>query len=236
VIATVGGVPAAVAAKTATSTIPIVFNVADDPVKLGLVGSLARPNGNATGISFLSVELERKRLELLHEAMPKAMVIAVLLNPNNPQAANQVPEIKAAALELGLQINFSNASTAPEIDNAYSAIVQQRTDALIIGADTFFLSRRDQIVALAARYAIPTIYSYREFIAAGGLMSYGTDLADAYRQDGDYVGRILHGVKPDDLPVQQSVKIELLLNLKAAKALGLSFPLTLLGRADETIE
>jgi putative ABC transport system substrate-binding protein len=164
------------------------------------------------------------------------MVIAVLLNPNNPQAANQVPEIKAAALELGLQINFSNASTAPEIDNAYSAIVQQRTDALIIGADTFFLSRRDQIVALAARYAIPTIYSYREFIAAGGLMSYGTDLADAYRQEGDYVGRILHGVKPDDLPVQQSVKIELLLNLKAAKALGLSFPLTLLGRADETIE
>src|SRR5580700_3166009 len=136
--------------------------------------------------------------------MPKAMVIAVLLNPNNPQAANQVPEIKAAALELGLQINFSNASTAPEIDNAYSAIVQQRTDALIIGADTFFLSRRDQIVALAARYAIPTIYSYREFIAAGGLMSYGTDLADAYRQDGDYVGRILHGVKPDDLPVPPS--------------------------------
>jgi putative tryptophan/tyrosine transport system substrate-binding protein len=236
VIATVGGTPAAVAAKTATSTIPIVFTVADDPVELGLVGSLARPNGNATGISFLSVELERKRLELLHEAMPKAMAIAVLLNPNNPQTARQVPELKAAALALGLQLNLSNASTAPEIDKAYSDIAQQRTDALIIGADTFLLSRRDQLVALAARYAIPTIYPYREFIAAGGLMSYGTDLVDAYRQEGDYVGRILHGVKPGDLPVQQSVKIELLLNLKAAKALGLTFPLTLLGRADETIE
>jgi putative tryptophan/tyrosine transport system substrate-binding protein len=236
VIAAVGGVPAALAAKAATSTIPIVFSIAGDPVKLGLVGSLARPNGNATGAAFLSVELEQKRLELLHELMPKAAVIAVLFNPNNPQSETQLQEMKAAALVLGHQLRVLNASTEPEIDLAFAAVVQQQVDALIVGADTFLFSSRDQILRLAARYALPTIYPYRELSASGGLMSYGTDLADAYRLEGNYVGRILKGAKPADLPVQQSTKVELVINLKTAKTLGLAFPLTLLGRADEVIE
>jgi putative ABC transport system substrate-binding protein len=236
VIVTVGGVPAALAAKAATSTIPIVFTVAEDPIMLGLVGSLARPNGNATGISILSVELERKRLELIREVMPKAVVIAVLLNPKNPQAATQAREVKAAALVLGLQLSVLNASTSPEIDSAYAAVVQQQANALIVGADAFFVSRHDQLIGLAARYALPTIYSYRELSVAGGLMSYGTDLADAYRLEGNYVGRILKGEMPGDLPVQQSTKVELIINLKTAKTLGLTFPITLLGRADEVIE
>ena len=236
VIVTIGGVPAAMAAKTATSTIPIVFGVAEDPVKLGLVDNLARPNGNATGISLLTVELERKRLELIREVMPKAASIGILLNPKNPQTATQVPEIKAAALALGLQLNVLNASSEAEIDSAYAAAVQRQVNAVIIGADSFFLSRREQLVALAARYALPTIYRYREESAIGGLMSYGINLASAYRLEGNYAGRVLKGTMPADLPVQQSTNVELVINLRTAKMLGLTFPLTLLGRADEVIE
>jgi putative ABC transport system substrate-binding protein len=236
VIATIGGVPGAVAAKAATSTIPIVFGVAEDPVKLGLVDSYARPNGNATGISFLTVELERKRLELIREVMPKAAVIAILLNPKNPQTATQLPAIKAGALALELQLIVVDASSESEIDNAYAAAAQQHADALIVGADTFFFSRRDQLVALAARYGLPAIYRYREESETGGLMSYGTDLLDGYRLQGSYVGRVLKGEMPKSLPVQQSTKVELIINLKTARTLGLTFPLTLLGRADEVIE
>jgi putative ABC transport system substrate-binding protein len=235
-IATVGGIPAALAAKAATSVIPIVFSVANDPVKLGLVSSLANPNGNATGISFLTVELDRKRLEFIREVMPKAALIAMLLNPKNPENAEQVPDLKAAALRLGFQLIVLNASSDSEIDSACAAAVEQRASALIIGADSFFFSRRDQIVALAARCALPTIFPYREEAAIGGLMSYGTDIADAYRLQGYYVGRVLKGEKPSDLPVQQSTKVQLILNLKTAKTLGLAFPLALLGRADEVIE
>ena len=236
VIITVGGIPPALAAKAATSMIPIVFSVADDPVKLGLVSSLAKPNGNATGISFLTVELDWKRLELIREVVPKAAVIALLLNPKNPQNAGQVPDLKAAALGLGFQLIVLNASSDGEIDSACAAAVEQRAGALIVGADSFFFSRRDQIVALVARYALPTIFRYREEAAIGGLMSYGTDLADAYRLQGNYVGRVLKGDKPADLPVQQSTKVQLILNLKTAKSLSLAFPLALLGRADEVIE
>ena len=236
VIITVGGIPPALAAKAATSMIPIVFSVADDPVKLGLVSSLAKPNGNATGISFLTVELDWKRLELIREVVPKAAVIALLLNPKNPQNSGQVPDLKAAALGLGFQLIVLNASSDGEIDSACAAAVEQRAGALIVGADSFFFSRRDQIVALVTRYALPTIFRYREEAAIGGLMSYGTDLADAYRLQGNYVGRVLKGAKPADLPVQQSTKVQLILNLKTAKSLGLAFPLALLGRADEVIE
>ena len=236
VIITVGGIPPALAAKAATSMIPIVFSVADDPVKLGLVSSLANPNGNATGISFLTVELDWKRLELIREVVPKAAVIAMLLNPKSPQNAAQVPDLQAVALGLGFQLVVLNASSDSEIDNACAAAVEKRAGALIIGADSFFLSRRDQIVAVAARYALPTIFPYREEAAIGGLMSYGTDIADAYRLQGYYVGRVLKGEKPTDLPVQRSTKVQLILNLKTAKALGLAFPLSLLGRADEVIE
>jgi ABC-type uncharacterized transport system substrate-binding protein len=236
VIAAVGGVPAALAAKAATSTIPIVFSVAGDPVKLGLVGSLARPNGNATGAAFLSVELEQKRLELLHELMPKAALIAVLLNPNNPQSKIQLQEMKDAALVLGHQLRVVNASTEPEIERAFATIVKQRANALIVAADTFLFSSRDQVVRLAARSALPAIYPYRELSASGGLMSYGTNLADAYRLEGNYVGRIVKGAKPADLPVQQSTKVELVINLKTAMALGLTIPETVLATADEVIQ
>jgi putative ABC transport system substrate-binding protein len=235
-IVTIGGVPAALAAKAATSNIPIVFGVAEDPVKLGLVDSLARPNGNATGVSLLTVELDQKCLELIHEVMPKATSIGILLNPKNPQTAKQVPETKAAAIALGIQLNVLSASSEAEIDSAYSAAKQQQVDALIIGADSFFHGRREQLVALAARYALPAIYRYREESMIGGLMSYGTDLTKAYYLQGNYAGWILKGKMPADLPVQQSTNVELIVNLKTAKALGLTFPLSLLGRADEVIE
>jgi ABC-type uncharacterized transport system substrate-binding protein len=236
VIATVGGIPAALAAKAATSVIPIVFSIADDPVKLGLVSSLANPNSNATGISFLTVELDRKRLEFIREVMPKAAMIAMLFNPKNPENAGQVPDLRAAALGLGFELIVLNASSESEIDSACAAAVEGRASALIIGADSFFFSRRDQMVALAERYALPTIFPYREEAVIGGLMSYGTDLADAYRLQGYYVGRVLKGEKPADLPVQLSTKVQLILNLRTANALGVAFPLSLLGRADEVIE
>jgi putative ABC transport system substrate-binding protein len=235
-IATIGGTPAALAAKKATSTIPIVFAVADDPVRLGLVDSLARPTGNVTGISFLTGDIGGKRLELLRELLPKASDVAVLLNPSNPQTTGEIPQIRQAAAVLGLKVAILNASNEAEIGAAFAAAAQQHSDGVIIGADSYFFSRRKQLVSLAARYALPTIYRYREETADGGLISYGTDIADAYRKEGDYVGRILKGKKPADLPVQQSVKVELVLNLKTAKSLGITFPLPLLGRADGVIE
>jgi putative ABC transport system substrate-binding protein len=236
VIVAIGGIPAALAAKAATSTIPIVFGVAEDPVKVGLVDSLARPNGNATGVSLLSVELEWKRLELIREVMPKAGSIVILLNPKNPQTATQLPEKTKAANALGLQLSVLNASSDAEIDSAFSAAAQQHVSALVIGADSFFHGRREHLVELAARYALPTIYPYREEAAIGGLMSYGINLAGAYYLEGDYAGRVLKGRRPAELPVQQSTSVELVINLKTAKTLGLSFPLALLGRADEVIE
>jgi putative ABC transport system substrate-binding protein len=236
VIVTIGGVPAALAAKAATSKIPIVFGVAEDPVRLGLVDSLARPNGNATGISLLTVELDRKCLELIHEVMPKATSIAMLLNSKNPQTTKQVPDTKAAAAAPGIELSILNASSDTEIDNAYAAAKQQQVNAMIIGADSFFHGRREQLVALAARYALPAIYRYCEESTIGGLMSYGINLANAYYLEGDYAGWVLKGKMPADLPVQQSTNVELVVNLKTARTLGLTFPLPLLGRADEVIE
>jgi putative ABC transport system substrate-binding protein len=189
-----------------------VFGVAEDPVKLGLVDSLARPNGNATGVSLLTVELDQKCLELIHEVMPKATSIAILLNSKNPQTAKQVPETKAAAIALGIQLSVLNASSDAEIDSAYAAAKQQQVDALVIGADSFFHGRREQLVALAARYALPAIYRYREESMIGGLMSYGINLAKAYYLEGNYAGRVLKGKMPADLPVQQSTNVELVVS------------------------
>jgi putative ABC transport system substrate-binding protein len=235
-IAVLGGGAGALAAKAATRTIPIVFVIGVDPVKSGLVASLNRPGGNITGVSLFSGELEAKRLELLHELIPAAAVIAMLVNPNFPGSDSQLRDVQKAARTLGLQPIILRASSERDFDTAFATLVQKGAGALVVGADAFFLGQRDQIVALAGRHAVPTIYAQREFAAAGGLMSYGTDLADAFRQQGMYVGRILKGEKPTDLPVQQSTKVELVINLKTAKTLGLSFPLSLLGRADQVIE
>jgi len=235
VIATPGSNYAAQAAKAATATIPIVFSVGQDPVKLGLVHSLARPGGNATGFNFFVGELVAKRLGLLHDLMPKAVRVAVLVNP----AANAEATVRAlseAAPALGLQIRVLKASTSREIEAAFATIAREPTDALFIGNDAFFASRRLQFAILAARQGIPATHSSREAVEAGGLMSYGTDIIDMYRLVGAYVGRILKGAKPADLPVVQSTKFELVINLITAKALGLTVPPTLLAIADEIIE
>jgi len=231
-----GPIPAAVAAKAATADIPIVFAIGGDPVKSGLVASLNRPDGNVTGVSFFTTTLEPKRLELLQEVAPNVAVIAMLLNPKSLDYENQVRDVQAAARSIGQQIVVLNASSERDIEIAFATIAQQRVGAILIGSDPFFTDRRSQLVALAAHHGIAAIYQWREFAEAGCLMSYGTSLTDAYRSVGNYVGRILKGTKSADLPVQQSTKVELVINLKTARALGLTFPLPLSGRADEVIE
>jgi putative ABC transport system substrate-binding protein len=236
VIVLIGGGPTTAAAKAATATIPIVFVMGEDPVKSGAVASLNRPGGNATGVSLLTVAMEAKRLQLLHELMPNAAVVAIIVNPNNPQADEQLQELQAAARTLGVQVEAFKAGSPSEIDAAFAKLVERRASALHIAADAFFNARREQFVVLSARHALPAIFHFREFAAAGGLMSYGPSLTDAYRQEGIYAGRILKGEKPAEMPVQQAVKIELVINMQTARALGLTVPLPLLGRADEVIE
>jgi ABC-type uncharacterized transport system substrate-binding protein len=236
VVVSTGGEPAALAAKAATSTIPIVFGTGTDPVKAGLVASYNRPGGNATGINFQTADMEAKRLGLLHELMPQAKNIAFLYNAKFAVAEGQLHDVREAARTLGLQINALHASTDDQINAAFRTMVQQQTAALILAADPFFDTRRSQLVVLAAYNSLPAIYQFREYAAAGGLMSYGIDAIDAYRQIGIYAARILKGTRPVDLPVMQPTKFELVINLKTAKALGRSVPETLLARADEVIE
>jgi putative ABC transport system substrate-binding protein len=236
VIAAAGSTPAALAAKAATTTIPIVFLVGGDPVAVGLVPSLARPGGNLTGVTNLTAEVGPKRLEMLHAVVPTA-TIALLVNPKSPELSEpQSQELQVAARKLGLQLHVLNASTEPEIDTAFATLVQLRAGGLVIGADALFSSRVEQLAALALRHRIPAIYQFPEFTTAGGLMSYGNNLSDMLRLSGLYTGRILKGEKPADLPVQQATKVELIINLKTAKALGLTMPTALLVRADEVIE
>jgi putative ABC transport system substrate-binding protein len=228
--------PSALVAKTATTAIPIVFTTGDDPVNLGLVTSLSRPTGNVTGVTFFAGAVVAKQLELLHELLPQATVISVLVNPNYPGATFQLRDVQEAARTLGHTMHVLNASTGSEINTAFATVNQQRIDALLVAGDPFFLSRVFQFVTLAARHAVPTIYAQREYVAGGGLISYGTSVTDAYRQVGVYVGRILRGAKPTDLPVVRATKFELVINLQTAKLLGLEVPPTLLTRADEVIE
>jgi ABC-type uncharacterized transport system substrate-binding protein len=237
VIAATGGHPVAFAAKAATTTIPVVFIASDDPVRLGLVASIARPGGNLTGINFFSGELTAKRLELLHELVPAAIRVVVLVNPANTVNVEATSrEVGAAARAIGLQIQILNASTIGEINAAFATFVRERPDAVFVGIDPFFNSRRTQLVHLATRYAVPASYPARDFAEAGGLMSYGANIADAWRQVGVYAGRILKGAKPADLPVVQSTKFELVINMQTATMLGLTVPPSLLARADEVIE
>jgi putative tryptophan/tyrosine transport system substrate-binding protein len=236
VLVALGGATSAVAAKAATATIPIVFSSGGDPVALGIVSSLSRPGGNATGVSVLTAALGSKRLEILHQVAPTAGVMAAIVNPNNTTIKEQLKDLQDGAGALGVQLKIINAGNAAEIDAAFAEIAQAGIGVLLVGSDPIYLDRLDQLVALAARHRISAIHEWRDYAEAGGLMSYGTALADAYRQVGSYTGRILKGEKPSDLPVMQSTKVELVINLKTAKALGLVFPLGLLGRADEVIE
>jgi putative tryptophan/tyrosine transport system substrate-binding protein len=235
VIAAVGS-RSALAAKGATETIPIVFSVGNDPVVAGLVASLDRPGGNLTGVTLLDVELESERLELLRELIPTTTIIAALVNPNSPAGETQSKEMQASAHKLGMEIHVLNASSERDFASIFARLVTLRASALVIGNDEFFTARSEQLAALALRYMVPTIYQFRKFAKAGGLMSYGGSLTDAYRRMGVYSGRILKGEKPADLPVQQSTKVELFINLKTAETLGLTIPPTLLARADEIIE
>jgi putative ABC transport system substrate-binding protein len=228
--------PAALAAKAATQTIPIVFLSGSDPIASGLVSSFSRPIGNVTGIAFMFTRLGPKNLELLHELIPKVETVSILKNPANPNAAPQVSDLQAAAGSLGEQIEVLNASNTDEIDTVFASLANRRATALVVTADGFLIRRQDQLVALAAGYSVPTIYPLSQYVAAGGLMSYGASLPDAFRLTGNYVGRILKGTPPTDLPVMQSAKFELVINLKTAKTLGLTVPQLLLARADEVIE
>jgi putative tryptophan/tyrosine transport system substrate-binding protein len=228
--------PSALAAKSATSTIPIVFRGGSDPVGEGLVASLARPGGNLTGVSLLANELTPKRLELLSELVPQARVIALLVNPNNSTAERTIRDVQEAARTKGLQLHVLKASSESEIDTAFASLVQLHAGALVVGADPFLSSRREQLVALASRHAVPSIYAWREFADAGGLISYGASLTAGFRLVGTYTGKILKGEKPADLPVQQPTTFELVVNLNTANALGLSVPPSILARADEVIE
>jgi len=232
-----GGTPTALPAKAATTVIPTVFMVASDPVELGLVQSLNRPGGNLTGVAYLNAEVAPKRLELLHLFVPAAKSIALLVNPANPVAADaQAHELEAAVRTLGLHLPLVKASNAIEIEDAFSALVRDRIEALQIGVDPLFGNHIDQLVALATRHKVPTMYPWREFTAAGGLMNYGASIPDAFRQVGVYTGQILRGAKPSDLPVQRPTKLQLVLNLKAAKTIGAEFPANLLALADEVLE
>jgi len=229
--------PAALAAKAATTTIPIVFETGSDPVREGLVASLSRPGGNVTGVTQTNVEIAPKRLQLLHELVPAVSVMALLVNPANPTLAEtSTKEVQTAARSLGLELHVLNASSERDFDAAFAKLIQLRAGGLVIGPDVLFTSRSEQLAALALRHAVPTTYQYRAFAAAGGLLSYGGDIADAYRLTGNYTGRVLKGEKPADLPVQQATKVELYINLKTAKALGVNVPNALIGRANEVIE
>jgi putative tryptophan/tyrosine transport system substrate-binding protein len=236
VLAASGGVHTPLAAKAAASDIPIVFAIGSDPVKFGLVASLNRPGGNVTGVSFFTAELEPKRLGLLYELVPRLRVAAALVNPSNANAENQTRELQEGSRTLGLELHILRASSERDFDAAFANLIQVRAGGLVVASDPFFFSRRQQLIALAARHAVPAIYEWREMAEAGGLMSYGTNLTDAYRQAGVYTGRILNGEKPADLPVVRPTKFELVLNLKTAKALGLVVPNALQLVADEVIE
>ena len=237
VIFAVGASPMAFAAKAATAKIPIVFNLGGDPVQLGLVASLNRPGGNVTGVAELAAELAGKRLDLLHELVPTAAAVALLVNPTNTANRGlETSSLRDVANSLGLRLHLLAASSASEIDAAFATLAELRAGALVVSVDTLFTSQRAKIVALAARHAVPAVYGWREYPAEGGLMSYGSNLADSYRLAGVYVAKILKGARPADLPVEQAVKLDLVINLKTAKALGLTIPLPLSGRADEVIE
>ena len=228
--------PAALAAKAATREIPIIFEAAVDPVMTGLVTSLNQPGGNLTGVTSLNVEVAPKRIELLHDVLPMVTVISALINPANPNAESQSNDLRAAARSLGLKLQLLHAKSEGDLSVVFNVLGQQRSNGLVIGADAFFVSHTERLAELALQHAVPTIFEYRKFAAAGGLMSYGGSFTEAYRQVGIYAGRVLKGEKPADLPVQQSTKVELIINLKTAKTLGISVPPTLLARADEVID
>jgi putative ABC transport system substrate-binding protein len=236
VIVAPGGAPAALAAKSATATIPIVFEMGADPIAMGLVGSLNRPGGNLTGVSSLNVEVTPKRLEILHELVPTAAVVAVLINPTSPTADSQLRDLQAAARALGLQLHVLHAGTERDFDTVFVTLLQLRAGGLVVASDGFFGTHGEQLAALTVRHAVPAIHQSRDFSIAGGLISYGGNFVESHRQAGVYTGRILKGENPADLPVQLVTKVELFINLKAAKTLGITVPLSLLGRADEVIE
>jgi putative ABC transport system substrate-binding protein len=236
VIVAPGGAPGALAAKSATTTIPIVFEMGADPVAIGLVGNLHRPGGNLTGVSSLNVQVTPKRLEILHEVVPAASEIAVLVNPTSPTAAPQLRNLQATARALGLQLHVLHASAERDFETAFATLLQLRAGGLVVSSDGFFATHSEQLAALTIRHAVPAIHQSRDFTIAGGLLSYAGSFVESHRQTGVYTGRILKGERPADLPVQQVTKVELFINLRTAKALGITFPLTVLGRADEVIE